>query len=120
VDRLKKLTIDIKREISFIINVELKDPRIGFVTITGTKLSADCKFLNVYLSIMGKEEDRSSSLKILKGCGGFIKRKISGRIRLRNIPDLRFIYDDSIDRGMRISKILETINKEGKDSGSQY
>ncbi len=117
-DRLKKLTIDIKREISFIINTELKDPRIGFVTITGTKLSADCKYLDIYLSIMGKEEDRRNSLEILRGCVGFIKKKISGRIRLKNIPDLKFIYDDSIDRGMRISKILETINKEGKDSGS--
>jgi ribosome-binding factor A len=118
VDRLKKLTIDIKREISFIINTELKDPRIGFVTITGTKLSPDCKYLDIYLSIMGKEKEIGGSLDILKGCSGFIKKKISERMRLKNIPDLKFIYDDSIDRGMKISEILETINKEVKDSGS--
>jgi len=115
VDRIKKLSIDIKREISFIINTRIKDPRIGFITITDTRLSADGKYLDVYFSTLKKGDDTESSLEALKRCSGFIKKNLSDRLRLRNVPELKFIYDGSIDRGMRITKILEDINKENKE-----
>jgi len=117
VDRIKKLTIDIKREISFIINTKIKDPRIGFVTITDARLSADGKYFDIYLSIMGKGSETDKSLKALEKCSGFIKKNLSKRIKLRNVPELKFIYDDSIDRGMKITEILKDITEKGKDSG---
>ena len=113
-DRIKKLTIDLKREISFIINTRIKDPRIGFVTVTGAKLSGDGKYLDIYLSIMGKDSETDKSLEALKKCSGFIKKNLSERIRLRTVPELKFIYDSSIDRGIKISEMLKKINKEGK------
>lgn len=116
-DRIKKLAIDIKREISFIINTKIKDPGIGFITVTDTRLSVDGKYLDIYFSTMGKENQAESSLEALKRCRGFIKKNLSERMRLRNVPELKFIYDDSIDRGMKITKILENINKD--DSGKQ-
>ena len=116
-DRIKKLAIDIKREISFIINTRIKDPRIGFVTITDTRLSVDGKYLDIYFTTMGKETNTDSSLEALKRYSGFIKKNLSSKMRLRNIPELKFIYDDSIDRGLRITEILENINtdEEKKD-----
>lgn len=115
-DRIKKLTIDIKREISFIINTRIKDPRIGFVTITDARLSADGKYLDIYLSILGGGPEADKSLEALKKCSGFIKKSLSEKVKLRNVPELKFIYDDSIDRGMRISEILKTINTKGNDN----
>lgn len=116
-DRIKKLAIDIKREISFIINTRIKDPRIGFITVTDTRLSADGKYLDIYFSTMGKTADADSCTEALKRCSGFIKKNLSSHIRLRNVPELKFIYDDSIDRGLRITQILDNINtdKEKKD-----
>ena len=112
-DKIKKLAIDIKREISFIINTRIKDPRIGFITVTDVRLSVDGKYLDVYFSTLEKGSQPESSIKSLKGCSGFIKRNLSSRMKLRYVPELKFIYDDSIDKGMKITEILENIKKDG-------
>jgi len=109
-DKIKKLAIDIQREISFIINTKIKDPRIGFITITDTRLSPDGKYLDIYVSIMDKDDQHEKRLDALKKCSGFIKKNLIRRMRLRNVPELKFIYDGSIDRGLKISEILEEIN----------
>ncbi|MEE8324692.1 MAG: 30S ribosome-binding factor RbfA [Candidatus Humimicrobiaceae bacterium] len=109
-DKIKKLAIDIQREISFIINTKIKDPRIGFITITDTRLSPDGKYLDIYVSIMDKDDQHEKRLDALKKCSGFIKKNLTRRMRLRNVPELKFIYDGSIDRGLKISEILEEIN----------
>jgi len=113
-DRKRKAEIDLKREISFIINAKAKDPRIGFVTVTGAKLSVDYKWLNVFVSIMGSSSDKEQSLMGLEHSRGFIKKNLQERMKLRNMPDIRFIYDESINNGIRISKIIEKINKKGQ------
>jgi ribosome-binding factor A len=112
VDRTRKTEIDLKREISFIINTKAKDPRIGFITVTDTKLSADFKWLDVFVSIMGEEYEINRSLEGLKNCCGFIKKNLLRRLKLKSIPNIRFLYDKSIDTGMRISEILETLDKD--------
>jgi ribosome-binding factor A len=114
VDRIKKLAIDIKREISFIINTKIKDPGIGFITVTDTRLSVDGKYLDIYFSTMGNEAQAAASLEALKRCSGFIKKNLCERMRLRNVPELKFIYDDSIRRGMKITEILDNISKDRK------
>ncbi|MEA2015349.1 MAG: 30S ribosome-binding factor RbfA [Actinomycetota bacterium] len=110
-DRIRKSEIDLKREISFIINAKTKDPRIGFVTVTGTKLSTDYKWLDVFVSIMGSEDDIKKSLEGLECSRGFIKKNLQDRMKLRNIPNIRFQYDKSIRNGIKISKILEKLKK---------
>jgi len=111
-DRTRKAEIDLKREISFIINTKVKDPRIGFTTIIDVKLSADFKWLDVFVSIMGEDDEIKRSLEGLKNCCGFIKKNLQGRLKLKSIPNIRFLYDESIDKGMKISKILETMGKD--------
>ncbi len=114
-DRIRKAEIDLKREVSFIINAKAKDPRIGFVTVTGAKLSVDYKWLNVFVSIMGNEDDIKRSLEGLERSRGFIKKNLQERMKLRNMPNIRFLHDKSINNGIRISKILEKIKKNKQE-----
>ena len=110
-NRARKLEIDLQREISFIINSKLKDPRIGFVTVTEVRLSPDYHYLDIFVSIMGEERVKNDSMKGLNQCEGFIKKNLKERFRLRTIPDIKFIYDTSIEQGMKITTILENIKK---------
>jgi len=89
-DKIKKLAIDIQREISFIINTKIKDPRIGFITVTDARLSQDGKCLDIYVSIMDKDDQLEKRLDALKKCSGFIKKNLTHRMRLRNVPELKF------------------------------
>jgi ribosome-binding factor A len=110
-DRIKKIEIDLKREIGFIINSKIKDPRVGFVTVTDVKLSPDFQYLDVFVSVMGEDKVINDSINGLNNCSGFIKRNLKERFKLRNMPDLKFIYDRSIDNGMKIEKLLESLKK---------
>ena len=110
-NRARKLEIDLQREISFIINSKLKDPRIGFVTVTDVKLSPDYHYLDIFVSIMGEERVKNDSMKGLNQCEGFIKKNLKERFRLRTIPDIKFIYDKSIEHGLKITSILENLKK---------
>lgn len=109
--RIRKLEIDLQREISFIINSKLKDPRIGFVTVTDVKLSPDYHYLDIFVSVMGEEREKNDSIKGLNQCEGFIKKNLKERFRLRTIPDIKFIYDKSIEHGLKITTILENLKK---------
>ncbi len=110
-NKARKLEIDLQREISFIINSKLKDPRIGFVTVTDVKLSPDYHYLDIFVSIMGEERVKNDSMKGLNQCEGFIKKNLKERFRLRTIPDIKFIYDKSIEHGLKITSILENLKK---------
>jgi len=115
VDRGKKTEIDLKREISFIINNKAKDPRIGFITVTGAKLSSDHKWLDVFVSILGDQEKITSSLEGLSNCCGFIKKNQVKKFRLKSIPNIKFIYDRSIDHGLKITELLKKLNKASQE-----
>jgi len=110
-NKARKLEIDLQREVSFIINSKLKDPRIGFVTVTDVKLSPDYHYLDIFVSIMGEERVKNDSIKGLNQCEGFIKKNLKERFRLRIIPDIKFIYDKSIEQGLKITSILENLKK---------
>jgi ribosome-binding factor A len=108
-DRNKKIEIDLIREISFILNSKVKDPRIGFVTLTYVKLSSDYHYMDVYFTVLDKEENLKSCLEGLNKCKGFIKKNLLERIKMRATPEIKFIYDETIEKGTRINEILEKI-----------
>ena len=110
-NKIKKIEVDIKREISFIINSKINDPRLGFVTITGVRLSTDYNYMDVFVSVMGSKKVVEDTLIGLKQSSGFIKKNLGERVKLRNMPRVKFINDDSIDTGMKITKILEDLKK---------
>ncbi|MBM3705621.1 MAG: 30S ribosome-binding factor RbfA [Actinobacteria bacterium] len=113
-NRSRKTEVDLKREIGFIINSKIKDPRLGFVTITDVRLSPDFHYLDVFVSIMGEDKSIKDTLEILKNCDGFIKNNLKQRFKLRIMPEIKFIHDGSINQGMRISELLEGLKKGEK------
>jgi len=97
---------------------ELRDPRIGLATITEVKLSADLKHARVFVSVLGDEEDRKKTLAGLSSAAPRIRHQIAERIRLKNTPELVFIYDTSIEYGARIEELIQK-TKQPPDSGSE-
>jgi ribosome-binding factor A len=89
------------------IATELKDPRIGFVTVTDVDTSPDLRASRVYVSVLGSEEDRERTLAGLRSSHGVLQAAIARELRMKRTPTLSFHYDESIERGVRISRLLE-------------
>jgi ribosome-binding factor A len=89
------------------IATQLHDPRVGFVTVTGVKTSSDLRHARVYVSVLGDEEAREASLAGLRSAHGFLQGLLASELKLKHTPALEFFYDESIDRGMRISHLLD-------------
>ena len=104
--RLEKLQELIKQEMSKMLLKELKDPRIGFVTVTDVEMTGDLREAKIYVSVMGGEEQVKNSLEGLNSALGFIRREIGQRIRLRFTPEISFALDTSLDYGDHIQKLL--------------
>ncbi|WP_027414646.1 30S ribosome-binding factor RbfA [Aneurinibacillus terranovensis] len=114
--RTNRVGEEIKKELSQIIQRELKDPRIGFVTVTGVEVSGDLSQAKVFISIFGDEEKQSGTLKALEKAKGFMRTEIGRRVRLRHTPDLLFKVDESVEYGNRIETLLTKIHQEeGED-----
>ena len=104
--RIEKLQELIKQEMSKMLLTDLKDPRIGFVTVTDVEMTGDLREAKIYVSIMGGTEQVKSSLEGLGSALGFIRREIGQRIRLRFTPEISFALDTSLDYGDHIQKLL--------------
>jgi ribosome-binding factor A len=85
----------------------LKDPRIGFVTVTAVDTSPDLRHARVFVSVLGDVDQREQTLAGLRSSHGYLQGRIADELRLKRTPTLEFVYDDSVDRGMRISELLE-------------
>jgi ribosome-binding factor A len=107
----------IQEEISDILMRSIKDPRVGFVTITRVSVTDDCRSAKVYFSVMGAEEEIERSLDGLDSAKGFIRKELGKRIRLRYTPDLFFQFDPSIEYAIHIEKVIQRLHeeKEGDD-----
>ncbi len=95
------------------ISKDLHDPRLGFVTVTGVKTSPDLRHARVYVSVLGDDQARADSLAALQSAHGLLQSRLAGSLRLKHTPTLTFDYDDSVDRGMRITELLG----EGEGNG---
>lgn len=102
---------EVMRELSTIIR-DLKDPRIGIMTtVTGVEVAPDLKTCKAYISVLGDEQAKADTIAALKNAKGFIRRELAHTVNLRNTPDIRFILDESIEYGMRMSKLIDEANK---------
>jgi ribosome-binding factor A len=86
---------------------DLKDPRIGFVTVTDVKTSADLRHARVYVTVLGDEEQRSRTLEGLRSAHGVLQRRVNAELRMKRTPTLEFRYDDTTDRAMRMERLLD-------------
>ncbi|MCM8792077.1 MAG: 30S ribosome-binding factor RbfA [Candidatus Omnitrophica bacterium] len=105
--RYERVASQIKREISNILHDELKDPRIGFITVTRVELSFDLKFAKIYYSVFGDSQQKIDTAKGLERARGFIRRLIAQRMDLKFTPEISFKEDDSIDRGFHIDEEIK-------------
>ena len=110
-NRMIRINDEIKKEVSEIIRSELKDPRIGLITsVLKVETTNDLKYCKIYVSILGDDEKKGETIEGLKNASGFIRKQIAVRINLRNTPELKFILDNSLEYGFKISKIIDDIN----------
>jgi ribosome-binding factor A len=110
--RQSRVGEQIKKELSQLIQQELKDPRIGFLTITGVDVTGDLSQAKVYLSVLGTDEQKKDTLAALAKANGFLRSEIGKRIRLRKVPELLFKTDTSVDYGIRIESLLHQLRRE--------
>ncbi|MGI6085662.1 MAG: 30S ribosome-binding factor RbfA [Acetivibrionales bacterium] len=112
-ERTDRLSEEIKRELSDLIRNQIKDPRLPeFVSITAVRVTKDLRYAKAYVSVLGDEEKKNDALTVLKNAAGFIRHEIGQRVNIRYTPEFSFILDDSIEKGMYISKLIDdTINK---------
>lgn len=115
--RVQRVGEQIKKEMSDIIQNELKDPRIGFVTVTSVEASGDLQHAKIFISVLGPEEQRQETLQALEKAKGFIRSEIGRRIRLRLTPEISFHLDTSIDYSEKIMEKLREI-KDGEGESS--
>jgi len=115
--RLARLNGQIQEEVSDIIARKIRDPRLGFVTLTGVRVSPDLSYASIYVSILGSAGEVERSLECLDGARSYIRSELGSRLRVRHIPEIRFHHDQSCERGARIESLLRDI-KESSDEGS--
>ncbi len=90
----------------------MRDPRLGFVTITGVKMSPDLREARVYWTVHGDAGQRAHTAKGLEKARGYLRREIAAELKLRVVPDLHFTYDEAIDRGERIEQLIRQVHEE--------
>jgi ribosome-binding factor A len=109
--RHDKVSEALKREIGNIIHAELKDPRLGFITVTRVELTQDLRYAKVFFSVLGKEEEHKKTKEALDSALGFIRRLIAQRIKLRLVPEISFREDRSAEYSIRIQEALDEIKE---------
>jgi len=113
--RMRRINEVLREVVGATIAGDLSDPRIGFVTVTAVETSPDLRSAKVYVSVLGDEEEREATLSALRSSHGVIQSRIAAETRMKRTPTLTFHYDDTIEKGVRISHLLE----ETADSGEE-
>lgn len=107
--RPERVGEEIREELTDILAREVKDPGLGFVTLTHVRMSGDLQSARVFYTVMGDDKARRETAKALDRCTPFLRRHIAARVRLRRVPELHFTFDESVARGQRIEQLLEEI-----------
>lgn len=106
--RLLRINEGIKETLSSVITAEgLKDPRVGFVTVTGVKTSPDQRHAKVYVSVLGKQAEREATMKALDNSRGFLQARINASLHMKRTPQLEFVYDGTLDNALHIEKLMK-------------
>jgi ribosome-binding factor A len=113
--RLERVNEVIKEVLSELVMNEVKDPRVGLVTIVGVRVSNDLSSAKVMFSVMGDEAQRATTTKILKGASSFMRRVLVRQLDVKVAPELHWVYDDSLDRAFRIEQMLKDAGTTPKD-----
>ncbi len=119
--RPEKVAHLMRREVADILERKMRDPRIGStVTVTDVEITHDLSFARIFVTVLGDEATRVRTMETLKGAVGFFRHELGDRLDLREVPELRFEYDDSLDRGHRVEDLLRKLERgeqvDGQDA----
>jgi ribosome-binding factor A len=109
---MRRVDEAMREVLSDAVTQDLKDPRVGFVTVTDVKTSADLRHARVYVSVLGSDVEREASLDGLRSAHGFLQRRVAGELRLKHTPQLDFFYDDTAERAQRIERMLGGLRED--------
>ena len=107
--RMRRVNEAVKEVLSSHLAAGLKDPRIGFVTVTGVDTSPDLRFARVYVSVLGDQDERSAALEGLTSSRGFLQSQIAHELRMKRTPALSFIYDETVERADRMTRLIDEV-----------
>jgi ribosome-binding factor A len=110
--RMRRVNEAVREVVSAHIAGDLKDPRIGFVTVTGVDTSPDLRHARVYVSVLGSEEEREAGLAGLTSAAGFLQSQVGTELRMKRTPTLEFLHDPSIDHGMKMEKLIAEVRPD--------
>jgi ribosome-binding factor A len=113
-ERMRRVNEAIKEVLGWALP-ELKDPRIGFVTVTGVETSADLRHARVFVSVLGSERKRERSLQGLTAAHGILQARLARELRMKRTPQLTFEYDPTVERGVRMSKLIDELAPDDDD-----
>lgn len=114
--RVHRVAEQLKKEVSDIISNHIKDPRVGFVTVTDAEVTGDLQEATIFITVLGEDEQKEASLEGLNKAKGFIRSEIGKRIRLRKTPELDFKFDHSTEQGNRIDQLLHDLKRDEHDN----
>jgi ribosome-binding factor A len=106
-DRMRRVDEAVREVLSDAISLKVKDPRIGFVTVTAVETAPDLRRARVYVSVLGTAGERKRSMQGLRSAHGILQRAVASELRLKHTPTLEFLYDDTSERGMRIAELID-------------
>lgn len=113
--RINRISEEVKKAISYTISNDLKDPRVSSMTsVTHVEVTKDLRYANIYISVLGNDKEKNNTIKGLESAKGFIRNEIGNKIDLRYIPEPVFYLDESIERGIYMSKLIDKVNKKDK------
>ena len=105
--RSARIADQIQRSLADVIRLELRDPRVGLVTLTGVELSRDQSHAKVFFTVLGAPSDIANALEGLQRASGFLRSQLAHELTTRKVPELHFAYDESVERGMRLSRMID-------------
>jgi ribosome-binding factor A len=114
---MRRVDEAIRQVIGDAVAGDLKDPRVGFLTVTDVRTSADLRYARVYVSVLGadggasEQDERDASLEGLRSANGFLQGRLAAELRLKRTPTLEFIYDDTTDRALRVDELIDEIGR---------
>ena len=114
--RTQRLGEQIRRSLSSLVLNEVKDPRVAMVSFTAIKLSRDLSHATIYCTVMNKD-DRADTLEALNRASGFLRKKLAAEITARIVPALKFVYDESLERGAHLTDLINAARKDDADKG---